>query len=157
MNDQFSAASLILDGLRGIELAVAELYRLFARAFPPDRVFWEDLGRDEESHAALVAELKDTLLKNGWAFEVGKVNPLALNTYRHGIEGQIRRLHRGELSRRNALFIARDFEKTLVEHGFYSLVRSENRNYQAIQARIQKETEVHLQKLENYILMISPA
>lgn len=156
MNDQFSTANLILDGLREIELAVAELYRLFARAFPPDRAFWEDLGRDEESHAALVIELKDTLLKNGWAFEVGKVNPLVLNTYRHGIEGQVERLRLGELGRRNALFIARDFEKTLVEHGFYSLVRSENKDYQAIQSRIQKETETHLQKLENYILTIFP-
>jgi hypothetical protein len=157
MNDQFSAASLILDGLREIELAVAELYRLFAQAFPPDRIFWEELGRDEENHATLVTELKNTLFKNGWAFEVGKVNHLVLNTYRHGIEGQIKRLHRGELGRRNALFIARDFEKTLVEHGFYSLVRSENKDYLAIQARIQKETEAHLQKLENYILTLFPS
>lgn len=156
MDDQFGTAGLILDGLREIELVAAELYRLFAQAFPPDRIFWEDLGRDEENHAALVTDLKSALLKNGWAFEVGKVNPLALNTYRHGIEGQIRRLHRGELGRRNALYIARDFEKTLVEHGFYRLVTSENKDYQAIQARIQKETKAHLQKLENYILTLYP-
>lgn len=156
MEDMYAKARQILDFLRDIELVVAELYRRFAHSFAQDRVIWEDLSQDEESHAAMVAELKNTLLKNGSPFEVGKINLAALNTYRQGIEDHLGRLQRGELGRQNALSIARDFERTLVEHRFYELIRSDNPEYRAIQAKIRKETELHLQKLENYIRTLFP-
>ena len=151
MDDIYAKAGQILDFLRDIELVVAELYRRFSRSFAEDRVIWEDLWQDEEGHAAMVGELKNALLKNGSPFEVGKISLAALTTYRRGIEDQISRLRRGELGRQNALLIARDFERTLVEHRFYESIRSENPEYRAIQEKIRKETEMHLQKLENYI------
>ena len=156
MSDLFSQASQILDVLREIELMAAELYRRFSLSFPHDRVFWQDLSKDEENHADMVTELKNTLLKNGAPFEVGNINLFALAAYRKGIEGYLERLQKGQLGRRNAFFIARDFEKTMIEHGFYSTIRSENKDYQVIQSNIQKETESHLQKLENYIQTIFP-
>lgn len=156
MDDMYSRARQVLDGLREIELIVAELYRHFSHAFPSDRVFWQTLAGDEESHAAMVSDLKTTLMQNGWSFEVGKVSLAALNTFRLGIIGQIDRLRKGELGRRNALFVARDFERTLIENGYYELIRSDNKDYKEIQDRIRKETEVHLQKLENYILTLFP-
>jgi hypothetical protein len=156
MNDLFSQASEILDTLREIELLAAELYSRFSVSFPHDRVFWQDLSKDEENHAAMVTELKNTLLKNGAPFEILKINLLALASYRKGIVSDIDRLQRGELGRRNAFFIARDFEKTLIEHSFYSTIRSENKDYQEIQHKIQTETEIHFQKLENYIQTIFP-
>ncbi|MFZ2053116.1 MAG: hypothetical protein WAU81_02855 [Candidatus Aminicenantales bacterium] len=156
MEDMYARAEQILDFLRDIELVVAELYRRFSHSFAQDRVIWEDLSQDEESHASMVTELKRTLLKNGSPFEVGKINLAALKTYRQGIENHLDRLQRGELGRQNALFIARDFEKTLVEHRFYESIRSDNPEYRAIQAKIQKETELHLQKLENYIRTLFP-
>jgi 1,2-phenylacetyl-CoA epoxidase catalytic subunit len=156
MEDMYARAAQILDFLRDIELVVAELYRRFSHSFAQDRVIWEDLSQDEEGHAAMVTELKSTLLKNGSPLEVGKINLAALSTYRQGIENHFVRLQRGELGRQNALFIARDFERALVEHRFYESVRSDNPEYRAIQHRIQKETELHLQKLENYIRTLFP-
>lgn len=156
MEDMYARAGQILDFLRDIELVVAELYRRFSHSFAQDRIIWEDLSRDEEGHAAMVTELKSALLKNGFPFEVGKINLAALGTYRQGIEDHLGRLQRGELGRQNALFIARDFERTLVEHRFYDSVRSHNPEYRAIQQKIQKETELHLQKLENYIKTLFP-
>jgi 1,2-phenylacetyl-CoA epoxidase catalytic subunit len=135
---------------------MAELYRRFSRSFAQDRVIWEDLSQDEEGHAAMVTELKNTLLKNGSPFEVGKINLAVLSTYRQGIEDHLGRLQRGELGRQNALFIARDFERTLIEHRLYESIRSDNPEYQSIQAKIRKETELHLQKLENYIRTLFP-
>jgi len=156
MEDIYRRAGQILDLLHNIELRIAELYRRFSHSFVEDRVFWQDLSRDEENHAALVTELKKALLKNGFPFELGKVSLLALNTYRQGIESQLSRLERGELRRQNAFYVARDFEKTLIERSFYELIRSENPEYQAIQERVRKETESHLQKLENYIKTLFP-
>ena len=156
MEDMYLKAGQILDFLREIELIVAELYKRFSHSFVQDRVFWEDLSQDEESHALMVTELKNTLLRNGSPFEVGKINLLALSTYRQGVESQMGRLQRGELRRQNAFFIARDFEKTLIEHRFYESIRSQNPEYRAIQDKIRTETELHLQKLENYIKTLFP-
>jgi 1,2-phenylacetyl-CoA epoxidase catalytic subunit len=156
MEDMYWEAGQILDILHKIELIVAELYRRFSHSFVQDRVFWEDLSQDEESHAVMVTELKNALLKNGSPFELGKINLLALSTYRQGIETQLDRLERGELRRQNAFFIARDFEKTLIERRFYESIRSENAEYRAIQDKIRKETEFHLQRLENYIKTLFP-
>jgi 1,2-phenylacetyl-CoA epoxidase catalytic subunit len=156
MEDMYRNAEQILDFLRDIELVVAELYRRFSRFFAEDRVIWEDLSQDEEGHAKMVTELKRTLLKNGSPFEVGKINIASLTTYRRGIENNLSRLQRGELGRQNALFIARDFERTLIEHHFYESIRSDSPEYRAIRDKIQKETELHLQKLENYIRTLFP-
>lgn len=156
MEDLFSKAGQILDVLREIELTVAELYRRFSLTFPLDRIFWQDLSQDEENHADMVVELKNALLKNGYPFKVGRINLSILQTYCQGLASQMDRLRRGELARGSAFFIARDFEKTLVEHRFYDSIRSENKDYQVLQARIQKETELHLQKLENYIKILFP-
>ncbi len=151
MEDMYRKAGQILDALRQIELIAAELYKRFSRSFVQDRVFWEDLSQDEEEHADMVEELKNTLLRNGSPFELGKISLVALSTYRQVVESQLNRLGRGELRRQNAFFIARDFEKTLIEYRFYDSIRSENPEYKEIQGRIRRETESHLQKLENYI------
>jgi len=156
MNDMYSKAEQILDSLRQIELVVAELYKRFSRSFIQDRVLWESLSRDEENHAALVDELKRTLLKNGSPFELGRISLVALSTYRQGVETQLSRLDRGELRRQNAFFIARDFEKTLIERRFYDSIHSQNPEYKQIQENIRRETETHLQKLENYIKTLFP-
>ena len=156
MNDMYSKAEQILDSLRQIELVVAELYKRFSRSFVQDRVLWESLSRDEENHAALVDELKRTLLKNGSPFELGRISLIALSTYRQGVENQLSRLDRGELRRQNAFFIARDFEKTLIERRFYDSIHSQNPEYKQIQENIRRETETHLQKLENYIKTLFP-
>ena len=74
MEDMYGKAAQILDGLRHIELIVAELYKRFSRSFVQDRVFWEDLSRDEENHAVMVMELKNMLLKNGSPFELGNTS-----------------------------------------------------------------------------------
>jgi hypothetical protein len=156
MDDMFRRAGEILDGLREIELIVADLYLRFAAAFAADRIFWHDLALDEQKHAELASELKAALLRNGAPFEVGKLNAPALATFRQGVGQQMIRLGRGEISRRSALFIARDLERTLVEHCFYQAIRSENPDYITSRGQIEQETEAHLQKLENYILTLFP-
>jgi len=154
MEDMYQKAGQILDLLRQVELVVAELYRRFSRSFVQDRAFWEALSRDEENHAAMVEELKTTLLKNGFPFALGKISLVALSTYRQGVESQLNRLEKGEIQRQNAFYIARDFERTLIERSFYDMIRSEKPEYKALQEKIRRETEFHLQKLESTIKML---
>jgi hypothetical protein len=156
MDDMYLKAGQILDLLCEIELIMAELYRRFSHSFVQDRVLWADLSGDKKGNAGLATELKNALLKNGSPFEVGKINLLVIGTLRQGVESQLERLQRGELGRQNAFFIARDFEKTLIEQRFYESIRSENPEYRAIQEKIRNEKNLHLEKLENYIKTLFP-
>lgn len=151
MEDKFSKVIDLLDGLMKIEKSIADLYKAFAAAFPMDEAFWNNLSVDEKNHAHLITELKTSLLQNGTSLEIRKLNSYALDTYRKGLEEQIGRLHRGEIGRRNAFFLARDFEKTLIEGRFYELIQTRDESSLAILDRIQKETEFHWQKLERHI------
>jgi hypothetical protein len=155
MNERANKTAEVLDRLREIELLVAELYRRFARAFIEDRELWQGLSRDEEGHAALAERLKGMALEDEGPAALGRVHLAALETYKKGLEYQIGRLDRGEIARRNALFIARDLEKTLVERTYYDFVEGGGPDAGTLAARIKSEPESHLGKLERYIAEVA--
>lgn len=151
MTDEAARAVEVLEAMRGLELLVAELYRGFAVAFPEDRALWEGLVREEEGHAAALAELKAAVGRCGDRVEQAKANPAALATYRKGVEDQIGRLRKGGLFRTAALFIARDLERTLIERKYFDIVACDDAEFRSVRDRIESETRSHLGKLESYI------
>jgi rubrerythrin len=48
-----------------LELNVAELYRIFQEGFPEDAGFWQELHREEKSHASLLRTARDSFIKRG--------------------------------------------------------------------------------------------
>jgi rubrerythrin len=141
----------ILRLMREIELAVADLYRRFAAAFPQDRALWEDLSRDEDGHAETVSALRGLIGRSELPAAAGRVNLATIGTYLKGLEDHAGRLRRGEINRRSALFIALDLEKTLIERAFYATIKCDDPAYRALQDRIERETGSHLRKLEDHI------
>lgn len=151
MEEKPNAACRILDALREIEFLIADLYGRFALSFAEDRELWEGLKREEEGHAALADSLKGLLREADVPAALGKVHLAALETYKKGLDYQIGRLGRGELGRKNALFIARDLERTLVERMYYDLLRGGDADSESVKERIRSETESHFGRLEEYI------
>lgn len=149
--DNLKKANQIFDKLQHIESLLGKFYGQCASSFPEDKLLWEKLEKDEENHVRLVAELKKIMSEKKENFELWKFNIFALKTYSKGLELQILRLEKGEVQRRNALFIARDYENTLVEKKFYAAVKSDDPEYKNIKNRIEKESESHLEKLNDYI------
>lgn len=141
----------ILRLMREIELAVADLYRRFAAAFPQDRALWEDLSRDEDGHAETVSALRGLVERTGLPATAGRVNLATLGTYLKGLEYHVGRLGKGGINRKSALFIALDLEKTLIERAFYATIKCDDPAYRALQDRIEIETKSHLRKLEDHI------
>ncbi len=152
-----STVLMIMDELAGIETRLAAFYGRCADAFRIDRDIWKELEADERSHVDFVSELKSMMILRPEAIEPGKVGLPALQTYKKGIEEQIFRLERGEIPRMNALFIARDFENTLIEKAFYSVLRSRYPEFMALTGRIDAETQRHRDKLNAYIEEITSA
>lgn len=150
-SEEIRTAHNVLDELAEIESRLADYYEKCAEAFITDREIWMGLQIDEQSHAELVVELKSIMIHQPEAFELGRVGLPALKTYKKGIEEQIVRLDRREILRKNALFIARDFENTLIEKAFYTALHCGLPEYLELVGRIDSETERHRQKLDAYI------
>lgn len=146
-----------IERLRDLELALSRLYAGFAAAFPEDAPLWRGLAYDEEGHALRVDELKALVVANRDAFHPDKFNSAALNTYMKGLEGNIQKLEEGRIGRRQALALALDFENTLVEAGFYRVVRSEIVQFERIAEIIEEETQRHRRTLIDYLNRVFPA
>jgi len=41
-----------------LERVIGQLYKIYAKKFPPDYSFWIQLSREEEEHAKVVKELE---------------------------------------------------------------------------------------------------
>lgn len=154
---QFQIFLQIMDRLKAVELAMARFYALCASAFPQDTELWDGLRRDEEEHARLVDELRQLAKEKKADYTLDKFNAALLNTYLAGIEDEIRRFKNGKIGRRQALSIAQDYERTLIERQFYNVVKGPQPEYGQISQRIDQETHTHFQKLRQYIQERFPA
>lgn len=52
----------LIDESIKLELSVADLYKIFHKAFPDDSAFWSKLALEEEHHASLIKDARDFLL-----------------------------------------------------------------------------------------------
>jgi rubrerythrin len=152
MNDrQLETFFQIMEQLKAVELAMARFYALCASSYPQDRALWEELAGNEEEHARRAEEFKQQVSARKEDYEPDKFNLAQLHTYRTGLEVETQRLRSGEIGRRSAVMIARDYEQTLVEKRFYKVVRSSRPDYLKISEDIERETRAHFQRLLDYI------
>jgi len=145
----------ILYMLKEIETALGEFYSRCAFFFPEDEQLWEELKSNEIRHAEQIDEIVTMVKEKTEKFLVGEFNPAALKTYLESIEDQRDSLEKGEINRNNALFIARDYENTLVEKQFHRAVKGVDPKFIHLTEIIEQEEREHLEKLNNYIKAIS--
>lgn len=62
--EEIYSNQLIEESIR-LEQQVAELYRVFSECIPEDSDFWEQLQREEKSHAMLIRAAKDSFVQRG--------------------------------------------------------------------------------------------
>ncbi len=151
MNEhQYQIVLQMMDQLKAVESALARFYSICASSFPQDKDLWDGLARDEEEHARLVDELRQIVTERRAECAPEKFNPALLNTYLFGIKAEVDRLKKGEMGRRQALNIAKDYEHTLVENKFFKVIQSPLAEYEQISRRIEQETQAHFQRLLRY-------
>ncbi|NIM90218.1 MAG: hypothetical protein GTO17_04640 [Candidatus Aminicenantes bacterium] len=145
----------LLDLLREVESALGDFYSRCAFFFPEDESLWEELKSDEIKHAGQVEELTIIFNEKKDRFRLGEFNPEPLKTFLEDIEDQRDSLEKGELTRDNALFVARDYEDNLVENKFLRAIESEEPEFIRLTEQIEQEETEHLEELEDYIKAIS--
>ncbi len=134
----------VLEMLIKHEMAIEELYKIFAQIFKSHGGFWQNLARDEHSHAVWFEELRSNSTTSQWLLYEIQVKPQAIKTSIGYVKNQIARAKEGSLSLLQALSIARDLEGALLEQQFSKLKVSALKEIRPVLMKLAEETERHL-------------
>lgn len=144
-----------IEGCIAAETACADVYRSFGSLLPETRGFWEELAREEENHAVILAVGRGFQKAGRLSEEVVPVAfPMA------GIQGTLdlardikEKTKAREISLGEALDMALSLEETLCE-SYFEEVRKDKGNSQFASTlqRLLSHTKSHIEKIKEFRL-----
>ena len=143
-------AEALLDAVSELESLIGRLYECLAGVFPEDSI-WASLAGEEAHHAQLALEMKALLGERDWILVDPRLNLSVVHSMQKYVAQQIARTKNNELTRRNAFFIARDLERSLVEKAFYNAFDFGDSRFNRAASAIGEQTRRHLDGLEAII------
>ncbi len=103
------------------ELAIRQLYALFAEMLPEQREFWGQMRDAEQKHADCLQELSSKESLQTWTMTDDKFKRLAIKGSLDYLERQTERARTTPIDPLEALSIAGDIEEALIEKQLISL------------------------------------
>ena len=148
-------ANELIQEIERHELALAKMYAEFSRSHPDHGRFWSQLSREEAMHAKWIKSLGRHYNKGQVSLSAFKLNPQALKTSIAYIEKQTAESKKGSLSLLNAVSIALDIEKSLIDNKFFEIFDLDGSKHDRIRSGLEKETFKHRQHLEKLFAELS--
>lgn len=147
--------SKTLDMMAELEQILSEFYKCAGDLWEEDSEFWADLAQAEVSHAEHIRKMAGILNKKPQEFELGRpLNIAAINTAISGVKNNIQRLKKGELNKKQTLFISRDIEQSMLESKYTEILKTKDIECQQLISEIALQTEMHknflLKKINDY-------
>jgi len=139
----------IIEGIRQHELSLSKMYQQFAKSHPDHNQFWLQLAHEEAMHAQWIESLGGYYQKGQIGVSERILNQQALKTAISHIEKQTVASRNGDLSLLNAVSIALDIEKSMIDKNFFEIFDLADAKFDRIRAGLKKETVKHRQHLEN--------
>lgn len=145
----------VLKPMADAETSLSAFYMLCAKAQPERTAFWNSVSRDELHHAANIDEMIEIIYKKPHLFKEGRIfREAAIKTFVNGINIYVDKLMKNEVPIRNLLYIARDFENTMIETKYAEAIISDDPTFNAFIEEIKKQDEGHKQKFISMIKKI---
>ena len=133
--------------LEKYELSIADLYETFASMLPQSRDAWMSFVKEEHLHAKWIGQLQALLKNETISFEQKTYTLQATKTAINYLEKQIEQVKRDKPDLLQVLNIAIDIEKSLLESAFLRVFKLNGPKAQKIQARLEKATKIHADRL----------
>lgn len=143
-------AEALLDAIAELEGRLSVFYAGLAVRYPEDTI-WARLAGEESHHAELALQMKALIGGLSSVRCDKRLKLAAVRSMINYVDQQIQRQDRGDLPRKNALFIARDIEHSLIEKDFHNAFDFPDPRYAQAAAVISQQTRRHLQGLEEFI------
>lgn len=136
--------SILLEILAQLEEVISELYKTAGDLWEDDKDFWSALAQAETSHAEYIKKMADILSSKPREFEIGRpLTAAGIKTVISGVQNNIGKLKRGEINKKQMLFISRDIEQSLLESKYTEILKTKDADYQALVYDVATQTEGH--------------
>lgn len=135
--------------LREHEKAIGRLYAAYARRFPRDREFWLGLSQEERQHAQWVESLQARVEEDPSSLVADRFPTAAIELSLAYVNRLIENADDFHLTRTNALSIALDLERSLLEHRYFEVFTSDNPQIRQTLQLLRQCTQTHLQKVQH--------
>ena len=138
---------VLLGALKEHELALADLYEVYAETFPECKDLWVELSREEIQHANWLDTLQAGIEDSSEDFVVER---FAIAAIEHSI-GYVKQLaaraHEPDFLLINALSTALQLEKALIENKYFEVFEGDSENTNRTLALLEQCTKIHYEKL----------
>jgi hypothetical protein len=138
----------ILELLGQLELAMADLYALFAKTFPKYSDLWTDVSKQEINHADRIKKLFTLAEEDRVLFDEKTTKTYTVKMFISSIQEAQSRAGAGKMTLINALSISHDFELAILEKGFYNFFSGKDIETSKLIESIKEETQDHQAKMK---------
>lgn len=142
----------VLEAMVQYELALSDFYNKCGDIWIEEQVFWLNLAQSEVRHAKNIQQMREIITKKQEKFEVGRpFNLIALNTVIRGVQDTLTGLTSGEFSHEKMLYLAKDFEQSILESHYAEIVKTADLDYQNLMKSILSQTQEHKKNIQEKI------
>ncbi len=142
----------ILETMAQLELVVSRFYEMCGAAWNDEAEVWNAVARAEVQHARNIEMMMQLLKKSPGIFTVGRpISAIAVNTVIAGIKNNMEKMKKGDLTRKQVLFILRDIEQSLLESKYTDLIKTMDIGFNSLVQEITSQTEGHKKMLSKKI------
>lgn len=131
------------------EATLGSLYELFGQSFPQDTELWVGLAADEYQHSLWIRKVSEAATPEQRQQSLPSIRVPAIETMIQYIGSIAGRCRRGELTRLNALALARDLEGSLLENKLLEALPGGTAGLATVQTSLIAQTAQHRQRLED--------
>lgn len=140
-----------LEALAQNEEILSKLYSVFQERFPRFKDFWEDLVKDELTHAELVRELIPLLKKGDLFFETDRFNKDAIQEFSKYVAEEIENVSKEKIPLKEALSIALNAEESLIEKGYFEVFEIDSLPVEQTLLNLKLATQEHIKEIEKVL------
>ncbi|MCL5036154.1 MAG: hypothetical protein M1269_03450 [Chloroflexi bacterium] len=130
------------------EETIDRLYMTYAARFPEKSRFWEELAKEQNSHAAWIRMLESDVSDGYIDFDPGKYEKAAINSSIKFMEDKINEARNDDFTLVNALSIALDIEKSFIERTHFNFFGGELGMMKEVFEDLKESAGGHIDKIE---------
>ena len=134
----------MLELLAQHEEAISRLYGLYEQKFPNFKLFWRDLSEEETEHAKWIRSLLSKIQQGAISFEEGRFSKWAVKTSLANVQSYINKIGSQEISIKNALAKALDYERNMIENKFFEVFETDSAELKNVLLALKTATDKHI-------------
>jgi rubrerythrin len=130
------------------EETIAKLYDAYANRFPSHATFWSTLAFEEKDHAKMLRKLMEERQNNNAVYDSTKYDSESIKTSLEYIAEQLNRVENEDLNLINALSVALNIEKAVIDGKVFEAFKGFTKETRSIIRDLAQSVKDHYQVIE---------